>query len=155
MVMGNGRAERRLRTLSELLGVRGDVTFVDRQPPWLLPEIFKAADVYVAPVPDRRIDMPCLLAMAAGVPVLAAGVGASDFLIDGQTARCFAPGNAADLTAKLKTLLDDRAAAVALAEGALAHLRTHHSPAGAVEAVTRIYRQVAALPTPAPALQNP
>jgi glycosyltransferase involved in cell wall biosynthesis len=155
LVMGNGRAERRLRSLAEVLGLRGDLTFVDRQPPRLLPEIFKAADVYVSPVPDRRVDMACLLAMAAGVPVLAAGVGASDFLVDGQTARCFSPASAANLTAKLTGLLDDRAAAAALAEGALAHLRTHHSPAEAVAAVARIYRQVAALPTPSAALQTP
>ncbi len=153
-LMGNGRAERRLRNLAEALGLRAELTFVDRQPPRLLPEIFKAADIYVAPVPDRSIDMPCLLAMAAGVPVLAAKGGASDFLIDGQTALRFARGDAADLTAKLTGLLDDRAAAVGLAEGALAHLRAHHSPAGAVTAVTRIYRQVAAVPTPSPALES-
>lgn len=153
-LMGNGRAERRLRSLAETLGMRGDLTFVDRQPPRLLPEIFKAADLYVAPVPDRSIDMPCLLAMAAGVPVLAAAGGASDFLIDGQTALGFAAGDAADLTSKLTGLLDDRATAVTLAEGALVHLRAHHSPAGAVTAVTRIYRHVAAMPTKSPALQN-
>jgi glycosyltransferase involved in cell wall biosynthesis len=154
-LMGNGRAEKRLRALGEVLGVRTELTFVDRQPPRLLPEIFKAADLYVAPIPDRSIDMPCLLAMAAGVPVLAAGQGASDFLIDGQTALGFAPRSAPDLTAKLTALLDDHAQATALADRALAHLRAHHSPAGAVAAVTRIYRQVAALPTPSPALQTP
>ena len=153
-LMGNGRAEQRLRGLAETLGMRGELTFADRQPPRLLPEIFRAADIYVAPVPTGHIDMPSLLAMAAGVPVLAVGGGASDFLIDGQTALCFARGNAADLTAKLATLLDDRAAAVRLAEGALAHLRAHHSPAGAVTAVARIYRQVAAMPTPSAALQS-
>ncbi|MCJ7544657.1 MAG: glycosyltransferase family 4 protein [Phycisphaerae bacterium] len=153
-LMGNGRAEQRLRSLTEVLGMRGELTFVDRQPPRLLPEIFKAADIYVAPVPDRCIDMPCLLAMAGGVPVLAAGAGASDFLIDAQTARLFARGNSADLTAKLTALLEDRTKAVALAEGALAHLRAHHSPAGVVTAVTRIYRQVAAMPMPAPVLQS-
>jgi glycosyltransferase involved in cell wall biosynthesis len=153
-LMGNGRAERHLRSLAETLGLRGELTFVDRQPARLLPEIFKAADLYVAPVPDPCIDMPCLLAMAGGVPVLAARGGASDFLIDAQTARLFARGNSADLTAKLTALLEDRTQAVALAEGALAHLRAHHSPAGAVAAVTRIYRHVAALPTPSPALQS-
>ena len=153
-LMGEGRAERRLRALAETLGVRADLTFVDRQSPRLLPGIFKAADLYVAPVPDRGIDVPSLLAMAAGVPVLAAGQGASDFLIDGQTALQFMPGNAADLTAKLTALLDDHAKAAALADGALKHLRREHSPAGAVAAVTRIYRQVAAAPTPSGALQS-
>jgi len=82
-----------------------------------------------------------LLAMAAGIQVLAGDDGAADFLIDGQTTLRFRRGDAADLTAKLASLMDDRAMATRLAEGALAHLRAHHSPAGVVGALTRIYRK--------------
>ncbi len=153
-ILGNGRAEKQLRSLAETLGIRSELTFVDRQPPRLLPEIFKAADIYVSPVPSRAIDMASLLAMAGGVPVLAAARGASDFLIDGQTVTTFARGDAADLTTKLSAMLADHSAACEQAERALAHLRANHSPAGAVTAVTRAYRQVAAMPTPSPALQS-
>ena len=153
-LLGNGRAEKHLRRLAEALGMRSELTFVDRQPLRLLPEIFKAADIYVSPVADRGVDMACLLAMAGGVPVLSAGQGGSDFLIDGQTAETFARGNAADLKGKLSAMLADHSRASALAEKALAHLRENHSPAGAVTAVAQVYRQVAAMPTPSPQLQT-
>ncbi len=142
-VVGNGRADGQLRLSADKLGLRGELTFVDRQPLRLLPEMFKAADIYVAPVPSRGIDMPSLLAMAAGIPVLAAGEGAADFFIDGQTMLRFKQGNPADLAGKLASLMDDHAMAARLAESALEHLRTCHSPAGVVAALTRIYRKAA------------
>jgi len=140
-VLGNGRAEKPLRLLAEKLGLRHELTFVDRQPARVLPELFKAADIYVAPIPSRSIDMAGLLAMAAGIPVLATTDGAADFLIDGRTMLRFKQGDAADLTARLASLMDDRPAAIRLAEGALEHLRANHSPAGAVAALTCIYRK--------------
>lgn len=139
-LLGGGRAEPQLRTMAEKLSLGHELTFADRQPHSLLSEIFKAADIYIAPVASRRLDVPCLLAMAAGVPVLAAGQGASDFLRDGQTAVFFKRGDAADLTAKLTGLLEDRAAARALADQALEHLREHHRLAAMVAEMARIYR---------------
>jgi len=142
-VVGNGRVEGQLRLAAEKLGLRHELTFVDRQPLRLLPEMFKAADIYVAPVPNRGIDMPSLLAMAAGIPVLATGDGAADFFIDGKTMLRFKQGNSADLADKLASLMDDHAMAARLAESALEHLRIQHSPAGVVAALTSIYRKAA------------
>jgi glycosyltransferase involved in cell wall biosynthesis len=142
-VLGSGRAERAMRELSERLGLRGDLAFADWQAQWQLEDIFKAADLYVAIAPQRDLDLRCLLAMAAGVPVLSPGQGAADFLIEGQTAALFRRGDQADLTAKLVRFLDDRAAARSLADSSLEYLREHHTPARMVAQLTQVYRELA------------
>jgi glycosyltransferase involved in cell wall biosynthesis len=153
-ILGNGRAEKSLRASAERLGIRHELTFVDQQPARSLPGIFKAADIYISPVANRGLDMACLLAMAAGVPVLAAAEGASDFLAGDKIVTRFNQGDATDLTRKLTGLMDNHAAAKEIAERALTHLRAHHSPARVVAALTEVYRRVAEMPKPSPALQT-
>ncbi|MCK4601787.1 MAG: glycosyltransferase, partial [Phycisphaerae bacterium] len=145
-ILGGGRAEKQLHRRAEELGMRGDLTFVGHLPTAKLSDVFAAADIYISPVPSAAVDMTSLLAMAAGVPVVAAVGGASDFLIDGRTALLFAPGETAELTSKLTSLLDDKAAARSLAQAALAHLHEHHSPAKVVAAVSELYRKAAKTP---------
>jgi len=147
-LVGNGRCERQLRRLAERRGLMGDLTFVDRQTPEQLTGILRAADVFISPAPSRRLEMELLASMAAGVPVLAAGAEAADFIIPDRTALTFTPGDSAELTVKLAALLDDRAAAREMAEAALAHLREHHSPARTASRLAELYRAVAAEPTP-------
>lgn len=149
LLAGGGRQraqaseERWVRRRAVQIGLRRDLTFVDCLPAARLAEVFQAADVYISPCPQAGLDMRPLLAMASGVPVLAGGgAGANDFLRDGTTAIFFRPGDAGELTVKLGSLLDDRAAARALAESALGYIREHHSAAGGVAALCRLYRQV-------------
>ena len=141
-VIGTGPAETKLRALSASLGVHRDLTFADYQPGVQLPGILKAADVYVSPVSRKSLDVQRLLAMAAGVPVLAATGGVGDFLHDAQTALLFAPGDSADLTTKLLGVVDDRAAARNLAEGGLQYLRENHSPTSMVVELAEAYRRM-------------
>jgi len=141
--IGNGRAERAIRAEAVKLGLLHEMTFVDRQTGRQLVGIFKAADIYISPAPTRRVDISSLLAMAAGVPVLSAGGGASDFLIDGQTARLFTPADAPGLSRLLADMLNHRDAARQLAADALEHLRRHHTPAQAVAELAGIYRDIA------------
>ena len=147
-IIGSGKAERRLRARSEKLGLRSDLTFVDRPPASRMPELLKGADIYISPSPSRSLNMEALLAMAAGVPVLAARSDAADFLQEGKTAMLFQAGNPADLTGKLTSLLDDRASARSLAESALSYLRENHSPARMVVWLASIYRQAAEMRPP-------
>ncbi len=143
-VIGNGRAERQLRHLSERLDLSSVLTFVDRQQPSRMSGIFKAADIYLSPAPSRSIDISALLAMAAGDPVIAAGGGCSDFLLAGQTALLYRAGDWAELTAKVISLLDDHEAARRLANSALKHLHDHYSPASMVSCLAGMYRGVIA-----------
>ena len=140
-IIGSGKAQRQLRRAAERLGLNSVLTFVDRQQPAHLAGIFKAADIYISPVPDRGIDIPVLLAMAAGDPVIAAGSGCSDFIIADKTALLYRAGDWMELTGRLRGLLDDHAAARKLAENALEYLGEHYSPAGMVSSLAGIYRR--------------
>ena len=142
-VLGGEAHESHLRMMAEKLHLRNDLTFVDRQPTWQLAGIFKAADIYVAPMPLLRLDMYALLALAAGIVVLSPSDDINDFLIDDQTAIRYRSGNSADLTRQLRKVLEDAKAAQALADRALSYLRSHHSPAVMVSELARIYRQAA------------
>ncbi len=139
-LIGSGRAEKRLRQLAERLHLRQELTFVDRMPSREMPGIFKAADMFISPVAAPGLDTWLLMAMAAGVPVLATMDSPCDFLIDGRTAMLFRQGEAAQLTAKLMALLDDKPAARGLAKSALAYVKEHHSLAEMVATLAQIYR---------------
>ena len=141
-LIGTGQAERAVRKLAEDLRLLGEVTFVDPTRPGEITGILKAADIFISPASSERVDIQLLAAMAGGVPVLAAANGADDFVIPDQTALTFPGGSAGELTVKLKALLDDRAAARAMAESALAHLRAHHSPAKVARQLVEIYRSI-------------
>lgn len=142
-IIGNGRSERLIRDQARKLGLLHDLTFVDRPSGTQLAGIFKAADLYISPVVERDIDINSLLAMAAGVPVLACGGGASDFLVQDDTALFFRQGDSEQLTETLCRLLDDHGAASAIAASALEHLRARHSPTQMVGRYAEIYRQAA------------
>jgi len=138
IIVGADQAEGHLRERSGALGLQHEVTIAPRPSRSQMMEIFQAADIYISLGRSETVDVTSLLAMAAGTPVLA-GDMQDDFLIEGQTALSFKPGSATSLAGRLLSVLDDRAAARSLAEGALAHVREHHSPARMVSAVTEAY----------------
>jgi glycosyltransferase involved in cell wall biosynthesis len=142
-VMGNGRAERKLRTLARSLGLPGVLTFVDKMPPDIRADVFGGADILVYPPGGGELEMPILEGMAANVPVLVGGPCVGDFVIDGETALSFDPSGPTDLAMKLKLLLDDPSVARRMADGASTYLREHHSPARMVAALGELYRQAA------------
>lgn len=139
-IVGAGPLERRIRRHVIKLAMQHEVIFAEPQTSSQLAEIIKAADVYISLNPGKDIDFGSLLAMAGGVPVLA-GRDQEDFIIDGRTAAVFNPASSGELVEKLAALMDNRAAARDLAEGALEYLRRHHSPSDMVAAAARIYRQ--------------
>lgn len=143
-VLGSGKAERPLRAAARRLGLTDLLTFADTPSVSEMRSVFVDADVYVAPAAGETVDLRLLLAMACGVPVVAAAGGACDFLVDERTALRFAPYDSDALLARLTRLLGDRAAARALAERALEHMRSYHSPAGAAAELARLYRDGAA-----------
>lgn len=143
-IMGDGSAERQLRHACQTLGLQRHLTFVEHQSAWRMSELLQAADVYVSPSPDARYDVGALLAMAAGVPVVAANNPGADFLLDGKTVLLYSRGNSQNLAEKLLSLMDDHALANALAQRALDYLHIHHSPARMVVTLADIYRQTLA-----------
>ncbi|MCY2932051.1 MAG: glycosyltransferase family 4 protein [Planctomycetota bacterium] len=141
-LMGSGPAEHAIRRRAAALELLGDLTFIDYAGPAQLPAVFKAADMYVSLRAGGEVDLASLQAMAAGVPVVAAGEGGSDFLVDGQTARFFRGDDGEDLAGKIVGLLDAPEAAATLVRGAAALLEKQHSPAAMIGQLVRIYRHV-------------
>jgi len=143
-IMASGRGAHKTHRLARQLDLLGQVTFVDEQVASQFAGIVKAADVYISAAPSGTVNVRTLVALANGSAVLAAEDPTADFIIDGQTALVFDPGNPAELTTKLVAILDDPGAARALAGVALAYVAEHHSPAAAVAALSSIYRSAAA-----------
>ena len=143
-IVGRGKAESRLRAKAGKLGLAGEISFVETQPPWQMTGILKAADIYVSPAPTEKVDLQSLLAMAAGVPVLSVSSPASDFLRDGRTTSQFKQADSPELTMRLLSLLEDHSAATGLAQNALEYLGVHHSPVEAAAKTAEVYRRAIA-----------
>jgi glycosyltransferase involved in cell wall biosynthesis len=75
-----------------------------------LPEQLYAADIVVLPaIGQEALGRTAVEAMAAGRPVVASRIGGLPVTVaDGVTGLLCEPGDAADLAAKIETLLDDR-----------------------------------------------
>jgi glycosyltransferase involved in cell wall biosynthesis len=144
-ILSAGKAERLFRRQAEQLRLRSQVTFAgamrDR---FLLTRAMRSADFYVVPAPCRRFQDTTLMAMAAGLAILAPTGTLEDYLIDGETARLFEPNRADDLARKWGALLEDRGAARQLAHGALDYVRAHHQASKMVSAAAALYRQLCA-----------
>jgi glycosyltransferase involved in cell wall biosynthesis len=139
-IVGSGGGEPQLRALAEELDLRNEVTFCQPLSATQMAGILKSADLYVSPAPSDLVDIQALVAIAVGVPVVAAEEHVSDFLIDGTTARLVPPADVDAMTDALKGFLTDHAAARRLCSDALAYIREHHSPANMVTATACLYR---------------
>jgi len=150
-IMGNGRAEMRLRERVQSMKLTHDVTFVDRLDQDRLPGLFGAADVMVYPRSDGRLETEILEAMAAGVAVVVGEPMVCDSVIDGQTVISYGT-DPDDLTAKLRALLDDPDAATQLAGRGREYVRQRHSPIDMVASLAELYRHNALRGQPLKAL---
>jgi len=141
-VLSAGKGERLLRRQADQLHLRSRVTFAgpmrDR---FSLINAMRSADFYIIPAARRRFRDTTLMAMAAGLAILAPTGTIEDYLIDGQTASLFEPYRADDLARKWAALLEDRAAARQLAHGALDYVRAHHQASKMVDTTAKLYRQ--------------
>ncbi len=145
-IIVGGKAERQLRRLVEQLGLRHEVTFVDRKPMSRLPGIFKASDIYISAGPDQKLDVHALLAMSAGVPVLAAKKAVGAFVHNTDTAIVFDPNDRKSLTAELIGLLENHDRARSTAQNSLDYLKEHHTAAKMVLSHLNLYKDVISSP---------
>lgn len=95
-------------------GLEGAVVRVGHLPAERLPALYRGASVLVQPSLWEGFGLPVAEAMAAGVPVVAAERGALPE-VAGDTARLVDPDDPAAIAAAIAGLLDDPAAAAALA----------------------------------------
>lgn len=145
-VCGSGHQETMFREIAESLGVASRIDFrgkVDRE---TLTHLYRTAACLV--VPSREPETFGLVgpeAMLLGTPVVVSRVGGTgEWAREGETASTFKSGDVADLAATLRRVLDDPAAAQAMAERGGALVRTAFTPQRHVDALLDLFQRVRA-----------
>lgn len=128
---------------AELAGIADRVRFLGELPWDQVVAHYQALDLFAAPARWEGFGLTPLEAMACGVPVVAARVGAYETLIrEGETGSLVPPDNADALTAALARWLDDAPGREAAGRAARAHVEANHSIEGEAEAIIRVYREM-------------
>jgi glycosyltransferase involved in cell wall biosynthesis len=116
-LVGDGPLRAELERTVEALGLRASVSFLGRRPD--VPEILRAADLFVLPSRWEGFGIAVVEAMAAGAPVVASSVdGVREIVRDQQDGLLVPPGEAGRLAEAVAALLADPARAKQLADSA-------------------------------------
>jgi mannosyltransferase len=125
-------------------GLQTRIRFLGELPWSQVVKHYQSLDLFTAPARWEGFGLTPLEAMACGVPVVAADVGAFDSLIAPEVGTLVPPGDAAALTAALAGWLDDPARLAAAGPAARAHVVAHHRIEGEAEAICAVYRRLLA-----------
>ena len=124
-----GELERAAGENVRLLGERADV-----------PELLASFDVFAFPSLFEGLCLAVIEAQAAGVPVVATPVGGiRETVVDGETGLVVPTGDPPALAAGIRRLLEDRAAAEAMAAEAKRRVRERFSVERMVDETLRLY----------------
>ena len=97
LIAGEGPDQDRLRALARHHGVEGRVRFLGKIPIEILPDLYRAADLFALPSTGEGFGISFVEAMACGTPAIGLAVGgAPDALVDGALGTCVAPEHFAD-----------------------------------------------------------
>lgn len=133
---------RRLREHARTQDVGDRVRLVGRVPRVAVPALLRSADVVVCAGPDDAAGVTPLEAMACGVPVVAASVGAAtDTVVDGVTGLLVPPNDPRALTRVLRPLLADDARREAYGIAATDRVEARYSTTRIAAETVRVYRQ--------------
>ncbi|ONI84928.1 hypothetical protein ALI22I_31170 [Saccharothrix sp. ALI-22-I] len=137
---------RRLREHARAQEVGDRVRLVGRVPRVAMPALLRSADVVVCAAPDESGVVP-LEAMACGVPVVAATVGAStDTVVDGVTGLLVPPNDPRTLARVLRPLLADDARRDAYGIAGTDRVEARYSTVRIAAETIRVYRQATGQP---------
>ncbi len=139
-ILGTGPAEEGLRQHAAKLKLNERVTFAGIVREW--PSVLAGADIFVMPARQTRMTIHPLSAMGAGLVVVAAGEGAYDCLIDGQTARLYHPPSADLLAAALAETIATPSESCQLAGRSQTYIREHHRVSSMVNETVAVYRHL-------------
>jgi mannosyltransferase len=101
-----------------------------------------AMDVYVAPARWEGFGLTPLEAMASGVPVVAASVGAFPEVITASTGSIVPPDDLDALVDKISTLLNNSALRVRMGKAARGHVLENHAIEAEAKAINDVYRRL-------------
>jgi glycosyltransferase involved in cell wall biosynthesis len=128
-----------LRARAAARGVEAAFTFVGHRDD--VPAILARADVFALPSRSEAFPNAVLEAMAAGLPIVASGVGGILELVDdGRTGLLVPPGDAAALADRLCRMLDHPDVAASLGTRARAEAEARYSFDRMVGAFEDLYR---------------
>jgi glycosyltransferase involved in cell wall biosynthesis len=139
VLAGDGPLSERLHTLADELGIASRVRFLGKRMD--VPQLLKAADVYVQPSLWEGFGIAALEAMAAGKPVIASNVPGLAEVI-GDAGILFPVGDVGHLAQSITTLLGDANYRQALGEAAQQRSRMF-SLDKTLDCYEKLYREVA------------
>jgi glycogen(starch) synthase len=121
--------------------VRRAVDFVGHLSDRALAAALAAADAVVLPSKYEPFGIVALEAAAAGTPLVASTAGGlGEVVLDGVTGLSFAPGDTEALAGAVRSVLDDRPAAVRRARAAKSRLATDFDWSKIAEDTAAVYR---------------
>ncbi|HTE05467.1 MAG TPA: glycosyltransferase family 4 protein, partial [Planctomycetota bacterium] len=139
VIAGTGPEREALEARARAAGQAGRCTFLGRVDEGLLPELYRAASIFV--LPTRGLEgfgMATAEALASGLPVVATDVGANAEVLAGVAGAVLVPpADPAALAGALARLLADESALRRAGLAARVHAEQHLSWDGHVAAVER------------------
>ena len=124
-------------------GLEDRIQFCDEVPVWEMPDWYRALDVYVAPQRWEGFGLTPLEAMACGVPVVAADVGAfREMVAEGETGYVVEPDSAESLAQAVANYLDDPQRLQTASSAARSHVERDFNIETEARELVAIYRRL-------------
>lgn len=143
VVIGDGELRRDLEAHVAQRGIGGRVHFLGARRD--LGDLLAAVDIFVMPSFWEGLPLSMVLAMGAGLPVVATRVaGIPEVVQDGCTGLLVEPGDRGALGAALGRLVDSPALRAQLGAAAQAYVRPRFGTQGYVDAVSSLYDRLLA-----------
>jgi glycosyltransferase involved in cell wall biosynthesis len=128
--IGDGPFEADLRRAADRLGVADAVTFAGPQPPSVVADTLRQADIFCLPSFAEGLPVSIMEAMAIGVPVVTTYIsGTPELVEDGVTGWIVPAGNAARLAGAIRDVTTSAARAT-IVDAARAAVVERHDLAG-------------------------
>jgi glycosyltransferase involved in cell wall biosynthesis len=141
LIAGEGSLEDSFVDLSQRLGIRENVRFLGFRKD--MPEILKAADLFVLSSRWEGCPMVVLEAMALGVPIVATGVGGvPELVLDNETGLIIASENIDEMAAAMFDLLSNPEKANRLAKVGQVRLEKCFSVQRSADYLVKMYEQI-------------
>lgn len=143
LVVGNGELGDQLRALASTLGLSARVHFLGARRD--LGNLLQASDMFVMPSLWEGLPLSMVLALGAGLPVVATRVaGIPEVVHDGETGLLVLPGDSPALGAALARVVTDPAFGKRLGAAARDFVRPRFGVDGYISAVTSLYDRLLA-----------
>ena len=143
IVVGDGELRDDLRSRAASHGIAGRVHFLGARRD--LGNILSAIDIFAMPSYWEGLPLSMVLAMGAGLPVVASRVaGIPEVVIDGVSGLLVDPGNSAQLARALATLTQDQALRDRLGAAAAAFVKPRFGIDGYVASISGLYDRLLA-----------